>query len=254
MIAGCLGLFILIAIVGAIGSYFGGEWAVVATAVLIGLGFWADREEKKKQKQEQANSNELLETSPQIIQQTKPSKKAQNKTNKETIQFWYTDFEGNLTHRTVDVKKLDSEYLEAYCHDREDMRTFRVERIDDEIIDLSTGEILTKTDWLANHSIYEVIKYRNKKSDFDFDDEDDFDNEYTIDEEICFTGFKKADRERLETIAAENGFSVKKSVTKNLSYLVYGSNAGPAKLAQAEEVAACIIDEATFLEIVGENE
>ncbi|MDH2998091.1 hypothetical protein A1D22_09405 [Pasteurellaceae bacterium LFhippo2] len=164
---------------------------------------------------------------------------------KENIQFWYTDFEGNFTLRNVDVRSLNGEYLEAYCHDKEDMRTFRVERIDNEIIDLSTGEVLSKEQWLENHGIYHIVK-RNKsyQSNSSYDD---------FSEEICFTGFKKADRERLERLAILNDYVVRKSVTINLDYLVCGSNAGPTKLAQAESQGVSIIDEEEFLEMIGED-
>ncbi|HGO5816251.1 TPA: hypothetical protein ACK3JR_002170 [Mannheimia haemolytica] len=69
-------------------------------------------------------------------------------TTQSEIQFWYTDIEGNVTFRNVKVTSLDSEYLKGFDLDKRANRTFKIERIDDEIIDVSTGEILSKRDWL----------------------------------------------------------------------------------------------------------
>lgn len=48
MLMGCLGLFIVVGIIGAIGKNFGSFWAVVATVAFLAFGFWADKEEKAK--------------------------------------------------------------------------------------------------------------------------------------------------------------------------------------------------------------
>ncbi|MCT8748648.1 hypothetical protein KZ479_07630 [Glaesserella parasuis] len=50
--AGCLGLFIFIGIIGAIGSTFGGEWAALVVCILICLGFWANNEEQKEKEEQ----------------------------------------------------------------------------------------------------------------------------------------------------------------------------------------------------------
>lgn len=66
-----------------------------------------------------------------------------------TIFFKYQDGEGNITERTVDVitgKK--GEMFKAYCHLRQDERSFYFSRIYDfEVIDVNSGESLTPMEW-----------------------------------------------------------------------------------------------------------
>lgn len=156
----------------------------------------------------------------------------------DKIQFWYTDFEGNLTKRNVRIKSLDDEYLEAFDLDKQGDRTFRVERIDDEVIDLTTGEILSKMDWLNSHGIFKINKRGYKPKEL---------VKYDLADKVCFTGFSKADRERLENLAEVHGYTIRKSVTVKLKYLVCGSNAGPSKIAQAESLGVILLDEEEFL-------
>src|ERR1700742_4520158 len=54
--------------------------------------------------------------------------------------------------------------------------------------------------------------------------------------EVCFTGFSEADKASLSQLAVDAGFLVVGSVTKGLSLLCVGQNAGPAKLAKAESL------------------
>lgn len=64
--------------------------------------------------------------------------------------------------------------------------------------------------------------------------------------EVCFTGFDMARRVMLEAMAAEHGLLVRKSVTTQLDYLVAGRNAGPAKLAKAEDQGVLVLDDYGF--------
>jgi hypothetical protein len=60
----------------------------------------------------------------------------------------YQDFDGNVTRRTITVKRISKEggciYIKAYCHLRDELRTFRRDRIIGQIIDEETGELLDK--------------------------------------------------------------------------------------------------------------
>lgn len=234
MLAGCLGLFIILGIIGFVRTTFGEDWGNATFILFLALGFWANYDEKRKKK---ANSQEPAKNS-SVNKQISVSDKNYSSGD---IQFWYTDAEGNLTHRNVHILSVDSEYLEGIDLDKKAERTFRIERMDDEIVDLSTGEILTKQAWLEQHSVFD-IEYKTSE----------YDNLY--EEEICFTGFKKARKEELELEAMLNGFLVVKSVTKNLSYLVCGSNAGSAKMSKATEQGAEVISEIEFLEMIGKDE
>lgn len=65
--------------------------------------------------------------------------------------------------------------------------------------------------------------------------------------EVCFTGFTDEAKVFLVEKAVQAGFSIKDSVTKTLTILVAGSNAGPSKLAKAEAQNCVITDAAGFL-------
>lgn len=65
--------------------------------------------------------------------------------------------------------------------------------------------------------------------------------------EVCFTGFRKADKERLIALAEESKLYVTSRVTLNLGILVCGYNAGPKKIEDA-------IKSANKVEIMEEDE
>jgi len=59
--------------------------------------------------------------------------------------------------------------------------------------------------------------------------------------EICFTGFSPSEKSSLQQSARRCGFKVVKSVTKRLSFLCTGPNAGPSKLEKARRQGATIL-------------
>jgi len=61
--------------------------------------------------------------------------------------------------------------------------------------------------------------------------------------EVCFTGFRKADKEHLEAMAAEANFKVRSKPTKGLGLLVCGYNAGPSKVAEAIRMSVPVVNE-----------
>lgn len=71
---------------------------------------------------------------------------------------------------------------------------------------------------------------------------------------ILFTGFKAADRARLETMAAENGFRVMKTVSKTMAVLCIGYNAGPTKVEDAREKGAFIVDQEQLQHLIETGE
>ncbi|MBR0573368.1 MULTISPECIES: WYL domain-containing protein [Pasteurellaceae] len=179
------------------------------------------------------------EPKPEIIKEPKKVKTVlkQSTINRDVIEFDYVDYHGNPTRRKVRVREVDETYLEGYDLNRRDTRTFKIERIGDEIIELETGLISTKEDWLRDNYDIELDDYLNYEY-----------KEPTL--EVCFTGFKKADREGLELDTELTGeFIIRKSVTQNLDILVCGSNAGPTKKAQAERQGAIIYSEEEFRDI-----
>jgi NAD-dependent DNA ligase len=62
-----------------------------------------------------------------------------------------------------------------------------------------------------------------------------------VKDEICFTGFSPSEKQVLCELAHKKGLKVVKSVTKNLSFLCAGENAGPSKCKKAQEKGVKII-------------
>src|SRR2546423_4282978 len=52
--------------------------------------------------------------------------------------------------------------------------------------------------------------------------------------QVCLTGFKASDKERLKQIAIQAGFEVKDAVTQRMVILITGENVGPNKLESAK--------------------
>ncbi len=67
--------------------------------------------------------------------------------------------------------------------------------------------------------------------------------------EICFTGFRKEEKEELEQKARSIGFNIAKSVTKKLDFLCIGETAGPSKLKKAKDQGVQIITPDEFKNI-----
>jgi uncharacterized membrane protein len=60
----------------------------------------------------------------------------------------YQDVDGNITNRVITIKSIRREgykvYIKAYCHLRDEKRTFLRDRIIGDIVDADTGEIVNK--------------------------------------------------------------------------------------------------------------
>lgn len=61
--------------------------------------------------------------------------------------------------------------------------------------------------------------------------------------QILFSGFKQADRARLEQLAEEKGLRVVKTPTTQLAFFCGGYNAGPTKIEAARERGALVLTE-----------
>jgi len=72
--------------------------------------------------------------------------------------------------------------------------------------------------------------------------------------QICFTGFSPSEKSELSRNAKETDLEVVKSVTKNLSYLCIGNNAGPSKLKKAKEQDVTIMNREKFENLIETGE
>lgn len=79
-----------------------------------------------------------------------PSRAMRNGWRLGEVAFTYEDSAGDVTFRTVTVHSVTATYLKGECHDRQAERTFKIERIIGDVVDLDTGEILRPRS-LARH-------------------------------------------------------------------------------------------------------
>ena len=68
------------------------------------------------------------------------------------VKFTYQDADGEITTRTVTVHSVTAAYIKGECHDKHAERTFRVDRVIGEVLDLDTGELLAARKWVRNYS------------------------------------------------------------------------------------------------------
>lgn len=64
--------------------------------------------------------------------------------------------------------------------------------------------------------------------------------------EVCFTGFGASEKHELFRLAEGANLRIAKSVTKGLSLLVCGPNAGPVKIEQAGAQGVVLLERAEF--------
>jgi NAD-dependent DNA ligase len=150
--------------------------------------------------------------------------------------FIYRNGQGVITSRELTIISDTPDYLCGFCG--RNYRTFRKDRIL-EFIDNS-------------NQIDERLSYHIK------DNPEPTPRRVTGnikgDLEICFTGFTKKDRDRLESLAKSENLFVRKSVTRKLFFLCCGYNSGPSKIEQSLEQGVTIIGEDQFLKFLKTGE
>lgn len=70
------------------------------------------------------------------------------------VAFFYVNGSGESSFRDMDVKKFDGQYIEGYCHLSRAFKTFRLDRIEGDVIIRGTGEMMD-----ANYWAEEVIEH-----------------------------------------------------------------------------------------------
>lgn len=167
------------------------------------------------------------------------------------IEFDYRDAKGQDSHRRVHVDAVDDFYFQGFCLKAADVRTFVIDRVKGKVLDCDTGELLSAKSWAKaarQHPDNDPEKIEIGRDSY-WDETPPADAPEHAEIEICFTGFVKADKLRLEGMAELADMKVRQSVTKGLTHLCTGPNAGPAKISQAMEVGAELIDQSEFFEL-----
>jgi|GEM_PF-3150776 len=150
----------------------------------------------------------------------------------ERLIFTYRDTRGNVTTREVSDWMEDGVYIEGFCHEVEDIRTFRRDRI----VEFLLGEEL-----LGPAKPTEERTAKAPKS-----------SERAM--EILFTGFSSEERDDLESDAEDHGLLVRKTVTKKLTFVCAGPRAGATKLSQARAQGCTILTEDEFQAMLATGE
>ena len=161
----------------------------------------------------------------------------------DVISFDYVDAEGEFSSRRVKVTMVGQWQFEGVDLEKHATRTFRHDRVVGDVTSELTGEVLAAKDWAADARQNSSSNQSQKVQD---DEDEVIDDDDAAHIEICFTGFTKADKLRLEGMAYLADMQVRQSVTKGLTHLCMGKTAGPKKIDQAVEVGAELIDEAEF--------
>lgn len=169
-----------------------------------------------------------------------------------TFMFSYRAQDGNHSPRTVNVTNISINgghaYLEGFCHDRMDHRTFRTDRIIGDLTDTETGELLPVARLLSSVRSRSKMDFRPPTTAPALAPKKYSPKEWQT--AVLFTGFAAGRRDELETLAESSGWDVRSTVGSTLDYLVTGPRAGPSKIAKAQELGVCMIDEDTFLAMV----
>lgn len=147
--------------------------------------------------------------------------------------FIYRDARGSITAREVTNVSETDQYIQGICLKADALRTFRKDRVLEDISD--KARINERLEYhIANNPEPVVTGSSHRKI-------------HTAGSlEVCFTGFKKSDKEQLIELAESSGMFVRSSVTNNLNFLCCGYNAGPKKVEKSRHQGVVVLSETQF--------
>ena len=150
----------------------------------------------------------------------------------ETKIFIYRDARGNITERQILNVSQSEVYIQGICSVERALRTFRKDRVLEEFSNISD---------MAGRLQYHIEKNPPPNAVNPNNRSNPLGNP-----EICFTGFKKEDKEALTKLAKSSGMFIRSSVTKKLDFLCCGYNAGPAKIEKSRHQGVVALSETQF--------
>ncbi|HGT9291347.1 TPA: hypothetical protein ACM21U_004053 [Enterobacter kobei] len=155
----------------------------------------------------------------------------------EEMHFVYINANARIgAHSISNVSHSDS-HIQGICQSAHSIRTFRKDRILQEFSSADEAQLSCQSLLPENYlHLTKVIKPK------------------TLTFDVCFTGFKKSDKERLIEVAEANSLTVRSSVTQNLQMLCCGYNAGPSKVNAARMKGTIVIDEESFVHFIETGE
>jgi hypothetical protein len=142
------------------------------------------------------------------------------------IGFEYCNSQGEIKNVNLIGWRESGRYLLGRCLEDGKFKTYRIDRIQKYFGDVSA--------FLTNPIQLPPPKLPSRSSTTS----DGF--------HVCFTGFKASEKNALEARADTHGLIVVQSVTRDLKFLVCGSNAGPKKIEQARDRSVYILNATQF--------
>lgn len=168
-----------------------------------------------------------------------------------TIKFSYRDAKGDLSQRELIQWSENSVYIQGRSASDSFPKTFRKDRI---------VEVLFGEELLLNDAAPPARRLPLKPKPSVLAASEAASNRPPPKtppggiNQILFTGFAAAHRAELEQKALGFGLKVMSTPSKTLTFLCYGDNAGPSKVAKALEAGAFIIDSEQFLNLIKTGE
>jgi NAD-dependent DNA ligase len=177
---------------------------------------------------------------------TADSRSPEKVTLPHVFTFSYEDHHGVPTRRTVRIMSVGTNgfqrYLEGYCLSRQAVRTFRTDRITSDLTDQETGELIPVSRLLSDVRTRMTVNFTPASTGLKRSTKPS----RVWQKSVLFTGFSTKRREKLEAMAEKIGWDVRSTVGPTLDCLVTGPNAGPTKVAKANELGIEVIDEFEF--------
>lgn len=161
------------------------------------------------------------------------------------MKFIYQKYQGELTEYELMNWSEDGNYIQGVCVRSNAFKTFRKDRVSSY---LEGSDALLKVPYVLGEPRIPVRRERV--------------SEVSRSEQpppgvpqILFTGFPAAQRADMEATAADAGLYVRKNgVTRDLTFLCIGPNAGPAKIKRAREQGTYIVPATHFNALIETGE
>lgn len=155
----------------------------------------------------------------------------------EEMHFVYINASAQIAAHSINSVSRSENHIQGLCQSTGSIKTFRIDRVLEHFSSAHEAQQACSSFTPENYiHLTKVTKPRSPTFD------------------VCFTGFKKADKERLTEVAQAHSLTVRNSVTQNLQMLCWGYNAGPSKVTAARMKGTIIIDEDGFVHFVKTGE
>lgn len=155
------------------------------------------------------------------------------------MKFIYRNARNETKIQHIDNVSITDDYYQGYCLFEDKLKTFRIDRI----LEMLSGK----------EDAEERLQYHKENGPPVREVQDRIKNKDGK-PEICFTGFRAADKSSLVSLAEENDLFVRTSVTKKLDFLCCGYNAGPTKIETARHQGVVILTEYQLRELLETGE